>query len=67
MLITVPQECDFCRFPFCSLGIQNLEKISGENLKDILQNESGKRQKIGNKIKDQNDRYLRYIFNSRIP
>ena len=63
MLFSEAKECDFCSLSYCNLGIQNLEQISGKFLEDILQDESGKKQRIGNKVKEQNDRYLRHIFN----
>ena len=56
-------DCDCCTIDNCNLGVNNLEKISDKDLKDILKEESGgKRQKVGNNLKGQNDRILKHIF-----
>ena len=57
-------DCDCCTIDNCNLGVSNLEKISEKNLKDILKEESGgKRQKVANNLKAQNERILKHIFN----
>ena len=57
-------DCDFCTIENSILGISNLERISVKNLREILKQESeGKRQKVGNNLKAQNDRILKHLFN----
>ena len=57
-------ECSFCSLKDCNLGPCKLHKISDEDLKEILKKASeGKKQKVGNNLKAQNDRILRHVFN----
>merc|ERR1719232_2418439 len=61
MAKTFKKDCDCCIDDF-SLGVSKLDKISDKDLKEILKDLSGKKQKVGNNLKDQNDRILRYFF-----
>ena len=55
--------CACCSIEDCNLGVRKLLKISDKYLKDILLEESGgKKQKIGNKLKEQNDDILKHVF-----
>ena len=59
----VKNDCDFCTIESSNLGVSNLEKIGDKYLLEILEEESGgKRQKVGNNLKGQNDRILKHIF-----
>ena len=62
-VFNINNDCDSCTIDNCNLGVSNLEKICDKDLKEILEEESGgKRQKVGNNLKGQNDRILRHIF-----
>ena len=55
--------CSCCSVEDCNLGVRKLVKISDKHLKDILLEESGgRKQKIGNKLKEQNDDLLKHVF-----
>ena len=65
MANTIKDDCDCCTVNSISdLGVSKLDKISNKDLKEILKEESGgKKQKVGNNLKAQNDRNLRHFFN----
>ena len=63
MAKTFKKDCDCCADDFSDLGVSKLDKISDKDLKEILKEESGgKKQKVGNNLKAQNDRVLRHLF-----
>ena len=56
--------CSCCSLEDGILGITNLVKISDKHLEEILKEESGgKKQRVANNLKAQNDRILRHVFN----
>ena len=62
-VFNINNDCDCCTIESCNLGVSNLQKICDKDLKEILKEESGgKRQKVGNNLKGQNDRILKHIF-----
>ena len=64
MAKTIKKDCDCCTDDYSDLGVSKLDKISDKDLKEILKEESGgKKQKVGNNLKAQNDRILRHLFN----
>ena len=59
----VKNDCDCCTIENCYLGVRNLEKICDKDLKEILKEESGgKKQKVANNLKAQNDKILKHVF-----
>ena len=63
MAKTIKKDCDCCTDDYSDLGVSKLDKISDKDLKEILKEESGgKKQKVGNNLKAQNDRILRHLF-----
>ena len=61
---TIKDNCDCCTNDYSDIGVSKLDKISDKDLKEILKEESGgKKQKVGNNLKAQNDRILRHLFN----
>ena len=57
------KDCDCCTDDYSDLGVSKLDKISDKDLKEILKEESGgKKQKVANNLKAQNDRLLRHVF-----
>ena len=60
---TIKDNCDCCTNDYSNLGVIKFNKISDKDLKEILKEESeGKKQKVGNNLKSQNDRLLRQVF-----
>ena len=61
--MALADNCNFCSVNDCYLGIHKFIKIFTSDLEAILKEESaGKKQKVGNKLKNHQDRFLRYCF-----
>ena len=59
------KDCDCCTDDYSDLGVSKLDKIGDKDLKEILkewEESGGKKQKVGNKLKKQNDRILRHLY-----
>ena len=59
------KDCDCCTDDYSDLGVSKLDRIGDKDLKEILkewEESGGKKQKVGNKLKKQNDRILRHLY-----
>ena len=59
------KDCDCCTDDYSDLGVSKLDKIGDKDLKEILkewEESGGKKQKVGNNLKAQNDRILKHLF-----
>ena len=55
--------CDFCSIGDCNLGVQKFEKVPNRFLRDILELENKKKQKISDKLMKHNQKELVRLFN----